>query len=79
MRSHTKKPIIYGPGLRFVSVLHENGTVSDRYEIARVGSATDTKLDRSEFVFRPVPCKRMKRMHGERCELIPVRVRPGLM
>ena len=21
-----------GPGLRFVSVLHENGTVSDRYE-----------------------------------------------
>ena len=22
----------YGPGLRFVSVLHENGTVSDRYE-----------------------------------------------
>lgn len=27
-----KKHAIYGPGLRFVSVLHENGTVSDRYE-----------------------------------------------
>ena len=26
-----------------------------------VGSATDTKSDRSEFVFRPVLCKRMKR------------------
>ena len=23
---------IYGPGLRLVFVLHENGTVSDRYE-----------------------------------------------
>ena len=31
MWSHTKKHAIYGPGLRFVSVLHENGTVSDRY------------------------------------------------
>ena len=37
-------------------------------KITRVGSATDTKTDRSEFVFRPVeermmpvPCKRMKR------------------
>lgn len=27
-----KKHAIYGPGLRLVSVLHENGTVSDRYE-----------------------------------------------
>ena len=30
-------------------------------KITRVGSATDPKSDRSEFVFRPVPCKRMKR------------------
>ena len=31
-------------------------------KITRVGSATDTKSDSSEFVFRPVPCKpRMKR------------------
>ena len=39
------------------------GTVQSRTgtKITRVGSATDTKSDRSEFVFRPVPCKRMKR------------------
>ena len=30
-------------------------------KITRVESATDTKSDRSEFVFRPVPCKRIKR------------------
>ena len=30
--SHTKKHAIYGPGLSFLSVLYENGTVSDRYE-----------------------------------------------
>ena len=30
-------------------------------KITRVGSATDTKSDRSKFTFRPVPCKRMKR------------------
>ena len=30
-------------------------------KITCVGSATRTKSDRSEFVFRPVPCKRMKR------------------
>ena len=31
-------------------------------KISRVRSATDTKSDRSEFVFRPIPCKpRMKR------------------
>ena len=30
-------------------------------KITHVGSATDTKSDRSEFIFRPVPCKRMKR------------------
>ena len=30
-------------------------------KITLVGSATDTKSDCSEFVFRPVPCKRMTR------------------
>ena len=34
-----KKHAIYGPSLRFVSVLHENGIVSDWYEnnLSRVG------------------------------------------
>ena len=30
-------------------------------KVTRVGSATDTQSGRSEFIFRPVPCKRMKR------------------
>ena len=30
-------------------------------KITRVGSATDTKSDWSEFIFRPVPCECMKR------------------
>ena len=30
--SHTKKHAIYGPGVRFISILYENYTVSDRYE-----------------------------------------------
>ena len=30
-------------------------------KVTRVRSATDTKSGRSEFTFRPVPCKRVKR------------------
>ena len=30
-------------------------------KITRVGSATDTKSDRSKFILRLVPCKRIKR------------------
>ena len=60
--SHTKKRAIYGPGLRFVSVLHENGTVSDRYEnnSCRVSDRHD-RTGLSSFLGRSVPCKRMKR------------------
>ena len=32
MEPYTEKHVIYGPGLRFISVLHENGAVSDWYE-----------------------------------------------
>ena len=41
---------------RLRTVQSQTGT-----KITRVGSATDTKSDRSEFVFRSVPCKRIKR------------------
>ena len=48
-------------------------------KITRVGSAADTKSDRSEFVFRPVPCKHMKRnvymesdTNSYRSEFVPV-------
>ena len=39
------------------------GSVQSRTgtEVTGFGSATETKSDRSEFIFRPVPCKRMKR------------------
>ena len=30
-------------------------------KVTRVGSATDTQSGRSEFIFRPVPCKRIKK------------------
>ena len=32
MEPYMKKRAIYGPGLRYFSVLNENGIVSDRYE-----------------------------------------------
>ena len=32
MEPYEETCYLYGPGLRFVSVLLENGTVSDRYE-----------------------------------------------
>ena len=31
-RAIPRKIAIYGPGQRFISVLHENGTASDRYK-----------------------------------------------
>ena len=56
-----KKHAIYGPGLRFVSVLHENSKSQTGTKVTRVRSVTDTISDRSEFIFRLVPCKHMKR------------------
>ena len=58
-----KKHAIYGPRLRFVSVLQSYSTVQSRTgtKITHVGSVTEIKSDWSEFIFRPVPCKCMKR------------------
>ena len=52
----------YGPGLRFVSVLHI-GTVQSqiRTKVTHVGLATNMKSEWSEFIFGPVPCKHMER------------------
>ena len=53
--SHTKEHAIYGPGLRLVfcffmrTVRSQTGT-----KATRVGSVTEMKLDRSEFIFRSV-------------------------
>ena len=42
-------------------------------KVTPVGSATKTMSDRSEFIFRPVPCKRMKRNVWR-----PIRTHAGL-
>ena len=42
-------------------------------KVTRVGSTTETMWDRSEFIFRPVPCKRMKRNVWR-----PIRTHAGL-
>ena len=48
-------------------------------KVTRVGSATETKSNRSEFIFRPVPFERMKRnvwrptdTNSYRSEFVPV-------
>ena len=77
--SQKKEHIKSGPGLRFVSVYMRTVRAQTGTKITRLGPATETKSDRSEFIFRPGSCKRKKEMYGGRYELIPVWVRPGLM
>ena len=50
------------------TVQSETGT-----KVTRVRSATEMKSDRSEFTFRSVPCKRMKRNVWR-----PIRTHTGL-
>ena len=49
------------PGLRFASFYMRTVQSRTCTKVTRVGSATDTKPGRSEFIFRPVTCKCMKR------------------
>ena len=53
--------VFCGPALRFVSVFHENGTVSDRYENNSCRVSDRHEVRPLWVRFRPVPCKRMKR------------------
>ena len=64
--SHTKKHTIYGPSLRSVSVLHENGIGSDRYEnnLCRVGP-TRSQTSLSSFLGWSY-VNAQKEMYGER-------------
>ena len=48
-------------------------------KVTHVGSATNTKSDWSEFIFRPVPCECMKRNVWRANKLIPVWLCPGFM
>ena len=51
---------ISGPGLRFVVVYMRTVRTLTGMRISRLGPATETKSDRSEFIFRPVSCQRIK-------------------
>ena len=42
------------------------------YSLRPVRKYLVSKSGRSEFIFRLVPCKRMKKMYGDQYELIPV-------
>ena len=50
-----------GPGLRFVSVYMRTVRTQTGTKLTRLGRWTETKSDRSEFVSRPVSCKRKQR------------------
>ena len=49
------------------------GRVIGQTKVTCVGSATEMKSDRSKFIFRPFPCKRMKRNVWR-----PIRTHTGL-
>ena len=63
---------ISGPGLRFLLIYMSLVRTQTGMRISRLGPATDTKSDRSEFIVRPASCKRIKKMYGGRYELMPV-------
>ena len=49
------------PVLRFVVIYMRTVRTQTGTIISRLGPATEAKSDRSEFIVRPVSCKRMKR------------------
>ena len=51
---------ISGPGLRFVVICMRTVRTQTGTRISRLGPATETKSDRSEFIVRPVSCRRIK-------------------
>ena len=74
--SHTKEleHAIYEPGLEIRFLFYMRTVLSDTgTKVTHVRSATERKSDRSEFIFRLVLCKRMKRN-----VLRPIRTHTGL-
>jgi len=57
MMNQKKKHMRPGPGLRFVSVCMRTVRTHTGTKLTRLGPATETKSDRSEFISRPVSCK----------------------
>ena len=52
---------VFRPGLRFVVIYMRTVRTQVGTRISRLVSATETKSDRSEFIVRPVSCKRIRR------------------
>ena len=52
---------ISGPGLRFVVTYMRSVRTQTGLRISRLRPATETKSGRSEFIVRPLSCKRIKR------------------
>ena len=52
---------VFGPGLRFVVIYMVTVRTQIGTRISCLGPATETKSGRSEFIVRPVSCKRIKR------------------
>ena len=57
MMSQKKEHMRPGLGLRFVSVYVRTVRTHTGTKLTRLGPATETKSDRSEFISRPVSCK----------------------
>ena len=52
---------ISGPGLRFAVIFIRPVRTQTGARVSRLGPAIDPKSDRSEFIVRPVSCKRIRR------------------
>ena len=50
-----------GPGMTFLVIYITTLPTQTGTRISRLGPATETKSDRSEFIVRPVSCKCIKR------------------
>ena len=66
------------PGLRFASFYMRTVQSRTCTKVTRVGSATDTKPGRSEFIFRPVTCKCMKSSSASRSYVITPKQSPSM-
>ena len=71
--------VFCGPALRFASFYMRTVQSRTCTKVTRVGSATDTKPGRSEFIFRPVTCKCMKSSSSSRSYVITPKQSPSMI
>ena len=63
---------MFGTGMRFIVIYMRPIRAQTGTGVSRLGPATETKSDRSEFIVRPVSCDAKEEMYGGRYELMPV-------